>query len=346
VTNAVELYNPATGTWTRTNSLPISIWYHTATLLPNGKVLIASGSTNGGDAGAVANAWLYDTTIGSWAATGPLNVARFGADANLLPNGKVLVTAGQAADNSSLFSAELYDPVRGTWTLTANVFSGGRGHTSTLLANGLVMVTGGAGNNFTNAVEFYDVGLGFSAGWQPHITNATSPLTLSNNLAITGAGFRGRTESSGGNGAQNSPSDVPVAQLISLGNEQTLFLSSTNWQTNSFLSTPVTNFPPGNALLTVFANGIPSASSIIRIAPTPVLFSLTNSTRLTNGAFQFSFTNVSGAVFTTFAASNINLPLSNWTVVGNPTETAAGQFQFADTQATNSTRRFYRVHSP
>jgi hypothetical protein len=64
------------------------------------------------------------------------------------------------------------------------------------------------------------------------------------------------------------------------------------------------------------------------------------------GAFQFAFTNTPGAVFTVLATTNPVLPLSNWTVLGGVTEVSPGHFQFADPQATNSPRRFYRVRSP
>jgi hypothetical protein len=67
---------------------------------------------------------------------------------------------------------------------------------------------------------------------------------------------------------------------------------------------------------------------------------------LPNGAFQFSFTNLPGLSFTVLGTTNLTLPLSNWTVLGAPVEGPAGQYQFTDTQATNSASQFYRVRSP
>jgi hypothetical protein len=64
----------------------------TATLLSNGKVLVAGGVTGSGS--AVASAELYNPATGTWAITGAMNTARDGQDANLLPGGDVLVTAG------------------------------------------------------------------------------------------------------------------------------------------------------------------------------------------------------------------------------------------------------------
>src|SRR5205823_3272434 len=83
---------------------------HTATLLHNGKVLIAAGL---GNSAALASAELYDPVSGTWSATGSLATARAGQPsghtATLLPNGKVLV-AGGGDINGILASAELYDP--------------------------------------------------------------------------------------------------------------------------------------------------------------------------------------------------------------------------------------------
>ena len=66
--------------------------YHTATLLPNGKVLVAGGVVTA--AILLASAELYDPATGTWTATGSLNTARYYHTATLLPNGKVLVAGG------------------------------------------------------------------------------------------------------------------------------------------------------------------------------------------------------------------------------------------------------------
>jgi len=135
-------------------------------------------------------------------------------------------------------------------------------------------------------------------------------------------------------------------QLRSIENGQVLFLSSTNWQTNAFVSLPVTNFPAGWALTTVFVNGTPSVAAILLIAPASTAIILRNPARTGSGAFQFAFTGTHGTAFTALAATNLALPLSNWTVLGSPSEISAGQFQFTDPQATNNPQRFYRVRSP
>jgi hypothetical protein len=67
-----------------------------------------------------------------------------------------------------------------------------------------------------------------------------------------------------------------------------------------------------------------------------------------NSTFQFNFTNLSGASFTVFASTNLGLPPSEWSILGIALESpvGSGSFQFSDTQAGTSPRRFYRVSSP
>jgi hypothetical protein len=187
--------------------------------------------------------------------------------------------------------------------------------------------------------------LGYSNSWQPRIVAVTSPLNLGGSLVVTGAQFRGVSEGSSGN-SQDSSADYPLVQLRRLDNEQTVFLLTTNWSTNSFTSLSVWNFPPGYALATVFVNGIQSTSSVVNISvPVPISTTLTSPQKLTNG-FQFTFTNSVGALFGVLTTTNLALPLSNWTVLGGVMEIAPGQFQFTDPQATNGTRRFYRAYAP
>jgi hypothetical protein len=234
------------------------------------------------------------------------------------------------------------------WTNTGSLNTGRWQHTATLLPDGNVLVAGGCatnGNNFFTSAELYDVGLGFTNSWQPRIASLTTPLYLGGSLVVTGSKFRGIAEGSSGN-SQDSSADYPLVQLRRLDNEQTIFLLSTNWSTNSFTSLPVWNFPAGYALATVFVNGIQSTSSVVNISvPVPISTTLTGPQKLING-FRFAFTNSVGALFGVLTTTNLALSLSQWTALGGVLEIAPGQFQFTDPQATNSGRRFYRAFVP
>ena len=163
-TNTAEVYSalpPSVQTFTAlTPSLPSALGGHTATRLPNGKILLAGGF-NASEA-VLNTAQLYDPVANTFTAiTATMTAARGGHTATLLPNGLVLITGGAttAQGSPTLDSAELYDPVANTFTaLTATMTSSRSGHTATLLPNGLVLITGGFTDTVTalNTAEVYN----------------------------------------------------------------------------------------------------------------------------------------------------------------------------------------------
>jgi N-acetylneuraminic acid mutarotase len=150
--NSAELYDPQTETWSATGSLNAPRGGHWATLLKNGKVLVAAGIeiTGFDEYINLDTAELYDPDTGTWSVTGSLNIAAEYNSATLLQNGKVLLLGGA--------SAELYDPDTGMWSSVGiPVGSIGFLHTATLLPDGRVLIVGGTYiDGPIKAAQFYD----------------------------------------------------------------------------------------------------------------------------------------------------------------------------------------------
>jgi len=155
-----ELYDPTTGTFSPTGRLAVAHMFHSATLLADGRVMIAGGY---GDAGEIATVELYDPISGTFSETGKMNVPRVFQPAALLRDGRVLIAGGGGnyETRNFLTSAELYDPTTGTFSLTGPMSDARTWFMANTLADGRVLVTGGYGNLAPLAsAEIYDPATG------------------------------------------------------------------------------------------------------------------------------------------------------------------------------------------
>ncbi|CAF3849754.1 unnamed protein product [Adineta steineri] len=142
-----------TGTWSITGTTNYVRYIHTASVLTNGKVLVAGGY-NG--SGSLNSSELYDPSTGVWTVTGSMNYARFRHTASVLTNGKVLVASGSGS-SGSLNSTELYDPSTGFWTTTGSMNYARYINTASVLTNGKVLVVDGYNlTGYLNSSELYE----------------------------------------------------------------------------------------------------------------------------------------------------------------------------------------------
>lgn len=153
VTNTPTSFSP-------TGNLNHGRIFHTATLLANGKTLVAGGSVFKAYCVAGDNsAELYDAALGLFTSTGTMTDPRYAQTSTLLQSGQVLITGGVSFDSEAclvdetspvLASAELYDPSGGSFAPTASMSQARVTHTATLLPSGKVLIAGGgsAGGNY------------------------------------------------------------------------------------------------------------------------------------------------------------------------------------------------------
>jgi hypothetical protein len=197
--SSTEIYDPATNTFAAlTPSMNEARAHATATLLPNGKVLIAGGVVEMATPliNFLASTEIYDSATNTFATPTPsMNEARLGATAMLLPNGKVLI-AGGTGNTGVLSSTEIYDSATNTFaTPTPSMNEARLGATATLLPNGKVLITGGSSDNST---DIYDPVTDTFASSTPRMNEfreeATATLLPNGKVLIVGSPVHSSTD--------------------------------------------------------------------------------------------------------------------------------------------------------
>ncbi|HLG99222.1 MAG TPA: hypothetical protein VKX49_23125 [Bryobacteraceae bacterium] len=192
-TNAgAEFFDPKSGTYSKAAPLQVNRNYHTATLLQDGRVLIAGGILKGAFSAPcnaeLNSAEIFDPSSGAFSSAGPMQQIRGAGFAVLLPSGKVLLGGGDAAEGS----AELFDPATATFTATGSMSDISRAIAGAiLLPNGQVLVAGGKGvlGTPTDAVELYNPATGtFSVTGSLGLPRAGLTVTLLVNGKVLAAG--------------------------------------------------------------------------------------------------------------------------------------------------------------
>lgn len=118
---------------------------HTASRLPDGRVLLVGGhDNNSSNDDSLALVEIYDPVADSFSDGPSPETARQKHTATVLQDGRVLVLGGEARlGHSQLDSSEIFDPASMTWQSGPRLDAASSGHTATLLADGRVLITGG-----------------------------------------------------------------------------------------------------------------------------------------------------------------------------------------------------------
>ena len=149
-----------------------SPWSHTATVLKNGRVLIAGGQHKPKGVESINAAHLYLPAQQKFSSAGTMKQPRADHTATRLADGKVLLVGGENKRGYYTETAEIYDPTRPAaqaWTATKPMFSKRVNHAATLLSDGRVLIVGGynSAGKHLSTLEIYD----------PKTGNWTAPMT-------------------------------------------------------------------------------------------------------------------------------------------------------------------------
>jgi hypothetical protein len=155
--DSIKIYNANIKQFTEIGKLKTPRAGHTATQLPNGKILIVGGFDNNLD--PIPSAEVFDPLNEVTQDIGNSKIPRAFHTATLLANGKVLVAGGTQV---AAAKAELYDPETNEFTLTSDMTSARYSHSATLLPSGRVLIVGG-GDGLTSAELFDPASNTFSA---------------------------------------------------------------------------------------------------------------------------------------------------------------------------------------
>jgi hypothetical protein len=168
-----ELWDPTTSTWSLTGSLAEARNDHTATLLGDGRVLVAGGSN------AAVQEATYDAATGTWSSVPRMAERRIRHTATVLASGEVLVTGGfilwGSAWTNPTEHAERFDPTTNTWSNVGSLATPRALHAAALLASGEVLVAGGTTSQYVSGEYYGSTGLASTEMFDP-TTGAWSSL--------------------------------------------------------------------------------------------------------------------------------------------------------------------------
>jgi trimeric autotransporter adhesin len=203
---SIEVYDPASRTWSAGADMDQARGGHTASLLPNGRVLVTGGfhclsGEQGGSCTVLASSEVYDPATDSWSSAAPLSEGRGVHSAAVLANGNVIVIGGNDGKGVGQRLSEIYDYRSGEWSSGGLMNYGRIDHATTSIPNGKVLVSGGFETQATftsplGSAELYDPKANTWTMIDPMITprRGHAAALLQNGEVLVAGGFEGGAE--------------------------------------------------------------------------------------------------------------------------------------------------------
>jgi len=246
---SAELYDPSAGTFSATGNMTVARLLHSATLLADGRVLIAGGYSTFPSQQSLASAELYDPSTGTFTATGSMRTAGAGT-ATLLANGTVLIAHDPTFSDNPI-AAEVYDPASGTFFATGNQNTNPNdtSQTAALLPDGGVILVA-----CCTQIQLYDPASGAFS-----LTNVAGLLqNFAQNFDFTMTLLtNGKLLFSGGCSCEGTPGD-PVSASASLYDPSSGTATATGTMTTPRTLHSATRLPDGTVLIAGGLKGINS----------------------------------------------------------------------------------------
>jgi hypothetical protein len=159
-TSGAELFNPATGTFQSAGAVVLRRTSHSATLLPDGRVVIIGGIPSGVPNAVTNLVEVYNPATATFSVMGNILQPRRSHTATLLPDGRILVAGGWPggiAVPPAIAAMEIFDPFTGTSEYIGDMAARRADHRVTALANGQLIITGGRSEGpFLRTAEVFD----------------------------------------------------------------------------------------------------------------------------------------------------------------------------------------------
>lgn len=140
ISPSTVLFDPDGETFSPASDMTTPRASHTATLLADGRVLVAGGHTSALPGEPTASVEIFDPSNGTWHAAAPMHTARAGHTASLLDNGRIAVIGGVDASRAITSSVEIYDPFRDAWHDGPWIETISGNQTATPLSDGSLLV--------------------------------------------------------------------------------------------------------------------------------------------------------------------------------------------------------------